>query len=581
MKARLVRLVIGAVAIGLASAGIATAAPMEPVNDPWEPMDKFRIIYPDDLHSGKGQPYVGMVFQDSSRVLGSLIEGFVPEPGRPGFSYGVACASPDAPPCDRATEMLVTGPLPVCSPSRTSDCVDGLYSRADGAVIDASFVEEWVDGIGFGKTFDKIPVRNGPAVPASGLAPLWSLPGAPHAGGSLYLSSVIVTSSLQRTDPSSRWTRRSTELSVEVFGVERGRFANREDCKHSFVSGATSECLQKQRLPDASLGIRLRVSPDFGSFIFGRVQDPSITLQSSRSGVLLDVEGQPAVVPQAATALPTKNAPDFLDPAGFMKYGLQWGSATAGQLGSLDEWRRWSHYFGPRSDALVRIWGFRSSKAKFDWAQRCRVDGQVGGWVSTNAMVFDAMPPVYDAALGSMDFKIGGPALMPRGGLASAEYDFHLRKSVADCLWPGQDIKAVASVSVVDGVGGENVSTTSVSVSADWVKFAARNVLFPRVPDVTTRASRPLGKTPTIRVTVKSKQDSRVFRSCAAMQKVYRDGVSATGAVNVVKVKGKKVKRPALGKPHISDAIYAQHARLDTDRDRLVCEREPRVRTSR
>lgn len=578
MKTRLARIVIGAIAIGLASTGIAAAAPMEPVNDPWEPMDKFRVIYPEDLHSGKGPPYVGMVFQDASRILGSLIEGFVPEPGRPGVSYGVACSSPDDPPCDRATQMLVTGPLPVCSASRTSDCVDGLYSRADGGVIDAEFVEEWIDGIGFGKTFDKIPVRNGPAVPASGLAPLWNLPEVPHSGGSLYLASVIVTSSLHRSDPSSRWTRRSTELSVEVFGVEKGRVVNIFDCGNSFISWATNECLIKKRLPDAALGIRLRVSPDFGSFIFGRVQDPSITLQSNRSGVLLDVEGRPAVVPQAATAMPTKRAPDFLDPAGFMSYGLQWGTATAGQVGSLDEWRRWSHYFGPRSDALVRIWGFRSSNGSFDGAQRCLVDGQVGGWVSTNAMVFDATPPVYDPSSRSMDFKIGGPALTPTGGLASAEYDFHLRKSVADCLWPNQDLQTVASISVVDGVGGENVSTTSVDVAEDWVKFVARNVLFPPVPEVTTRASRPLGKTPTIRVTVKSKDDSRVFRSCAAMQKVHRDGVTATGAVNVVKVKGKTVKRPALGNPLVSDAIYATHARLDVDRDRLVCEREPRVR---
>jgi len=276
--------------------------------------------------------------------------------------------------------------------------------------------------------------------------------------------------------------------------------------------------------------------------------------------------------------MPIKNAPDFLDPGGFMTYGVQWGTMIAGQVGSIDEWRRWSHYFGPRSDALVRIWGFRSSNGSFAGAQRCLVDGQVGGWVSTNAMVFDATPPVYDPALRSMDFKIGGPALKPQGGLASAEYDFHLRKSVADCLWPGEDIKAVASVSVVGGEGDENVTTTAVDVDRDWVKFTARNVLFPRVPEVTTRASRPLGKTPTIRVTMRSPNDSRVFRTCADMRRVYRDGVSATGAVNVVKVKGKTVKRPALGKPHISDAIYAAHARLDADRDKLVCEREPRVR---
>jgi hypothetical protein len=54
--------------------------------------------------------------------------------------------------------------------------------------------------------------------------------------------------------------------------------------------------------------------------------------------------------------------------------------------------------------------------------------------------------------------------------------------------------------------------------------------------------------------------------------------VSAPGAVNVVLVRGKRVTRPARGTPHVSASVYADHKRLDADRDRLVCELEPRLR---
>ena len=62
------------------------------------------------------------------------------------------------------------------------------------------------------------------------------------------------------------------------------------------------------------------------------------------------------------------------------------------------------------------------------------------------------------------------------------------------------------------------------------------------------------------------------------MAKKYKDGVSYTGAVNTVTVKGKKVVRPALGKPFVSDAIYSANSKLDKDTDGLVCEREPKVK---
>ena len=63
-----------------------------------------------------------------------------------------------------------------------------------------------------------------------------------------------------------------------------------------------------------------------------------------------------------------------------------------------------------------------------------------------------------------------------------------------------------------------------------------------------------------------------------AMWKRYKDGVSASVAINSVSIKGKKVERPGRGTPYVSDGLYAANKKLDKDRDRLVCEREPKVK---
>lgn len=585
MTRRLVRILALALAVSVGWGGAAFAAPMEPINDPWSPRDEFELVCPGDLladwTSASGPTCVGVSFIEPGGSSSSLM-GFAPDPDRPGEMSGGACSSWNSPPCDQATLIVASGSLPACSPAHPSDCIEEFYAKVDGNALAANFLEAYPTDPA--PPYDSIPVTNGPAVPGSGLPPLWDLPGLPHDGGSTYLTYATVTSVLTRPNATSDWTRSRSELSTDVYAVTKGGAGHGGDCAHGLVSNfRTGECLIEKRLPDAPLGLRMKVGADFGQFVFGRVQEPSIDITSASTGIVLDVEGKPAATPQAAAALPFDQAPDFIDRSGSFYPGLNYERILAGASGSLDHWRQWSPYVGSRSDAVVRIWSFHSANTWFASDSRCLPTGQVGGWISTNAMVFEASPPVFDPGAGVMDFKLGGPALTPTGGSASADYDFFLRKSVSDCLWPDRNLGAVATVSVIDGGTGDEVTSTAVAVSDEWVKFTARNVLFPEAPPLVpasraTQQARVLGTTPTIRVSVTPRDQPRTFANCKEMRQVYRDGVAAPKAVNVIIVKGKKVRKPALGKPYVSASLYSAHMRLDVDRDRLVCEREPRAR---
>lgn len=569
MSRRLGQILSYAVVLTMMTGTIAMAAPMEPVNDPWSPRDKFRLVYPGDLATGSGPTYVGAAFIEPSGNSSRLF-GFTPDPTRPGESIGGICSSWNSPPCDTATQMVAYAGLPACSMARPSDCIENVYARVEGKSIAGTFVEAFQDDVG--PLYDSIPVANGPAAPASGRMSLWDLAETPHSGGSLYLIQATVTSWLSRSSATSEWTRERAELSTRIHGVIRGG-----DCSNALLT-TTRECLVEKRLPDSSLGLRMRMSGDFGQFIFGRVQQPRIDIAPASTGIVLDVEGQPSATPQAAVAVALEDAPDFIDRSGPFYPGLNWDRVKAGDIGSLNQWRRWSPYLGSRSDAVVRVWAFRSANTWFPSDGGCVPKGEVGGWISTNAMVFEASPPNFDRRAGVMDFRLGGPALTPTGARASADYDFLLRKRVADCLWPGQDLGSVATVSVIDGGAGDEVTSTAVAVSSDWVKFTARNVAFPEVVSGAARMGRSLGITPTIRVSVPPSDEPRAFTTCKEMRQAYRDGVAAPKSVNVVIVKGKKFTRPALGRPFVSASLYSMHSRLDLDRDRLVCEREPRVR---
>lgn len=561
------------------SAGIAMAAPMDPINDPWSPRGEFERVCPGDLiadwTSGSGPTCVGVSFIEPVGG-GSSLFGFAPDPNRPGESIGGACSSWEAAPCATATQMVASGSLPACSADRPADCIEDFYANVDGQRVVGTLLEAY--SADPAPLYGSIPVVNGPAVPGSSNAPLWDVPEVAHNGGSTYWTYVTVTSVLTRSNARSPWTRSRAELSAEIYAVVKGGAGHGGDCGQGLITnGATGECLIEKRLPDAPLGVRLRVSADFGQFVFGRVQEPRIGITPAATGIVLDVEGKSAATPQAAAARPFDQAPDFIDHAAPFNPGLNYDRVLAGAAGSLDQWRRWSPYVGSRSDAVVRIWSFHSSNAWFASDTACVPAGQVGGWISTNAMVFEARPPDFDQRTGVMDFKLGGPALTPTGTSASADYDFFLRRSVAECLWPGQDLQSAATVSVIDGGTGDEATSTAVSASDEWVRFIARNIAFP-VLDSGTRMARTLGITPTIRVNVARKDDGQTFATCSQMRAVYRDGVAAPKAVNVVIVNGKKLKRPALGRPHVSASLYASHVRLDADRDRLVCEREPTVR---
>ena len=491
-----------------------------------------------------------------------------------GSSSSGRCDSIDVAPCDTATSVYAIFVLPLCTAQRSKDCVESLYVRKEGVLEEAQSAGEWIGQDSY--TFPAIDTSTG-KTPPSGNLPLFTMPSAPHSGGDLYAASVAVEMYLMKQG--SEWVAQVGDLGAQIIPVKKVPFDSSLTACIDVGTMSTDRNTwlnTTYRLPNEVMGIRANVSATFGSWIFGRVVEPRIAIKPDGDSISLDVEGLPAVVPNLTAILPSDEVTSDMFFGTAPKEGPLVTSFKAGQQDSLRRWSLWNYASGSRADTLKRLWVYHSSKAEFSGLGQCVKAGEVAGWISTNAMVYEATPPVFNKDTGALDFKIGGPALQPDGTLpVSADYELFLRTDVAGCIWPGQKVAQVATVSVIDGAGGEEVTTTSVGEQDGWTKFIARNVLFPKATSPKARAS---AANPTVRIVVPKAPPAAVFASCTVMRKTYKDGVSAPGAVNTVTVKGKRVTRPAMGKPLVSDAIYTANAKLDTDKDRLVCEREPKVR---
>ena len=550
---------VTAIVIGLvASVGVATAAPMDPVNDSWS-MDGEAADR--GLQPTEGAPHSGRAFIDATRINASRIEAQLPVPGAPGVTMGQMCDSYAAEPCASADQLFVTIVLPTCTSAAADNCIRDFYVVRDGSKVAATPSGTFAPM--FNKSVPAFPVAGGRTLPASGDTGLWSLAQAPHAGGSTYAVSAVLR--VRVFKEGGAWRANPGRIEVQVLGATSTPYVPM--CENA-TEGFTSCLDTKHRIPDEVFGVTVAVDAPLGNWVFGRVAEPKLTAEAKGSGVVLNVEGRPQVTPQAGGFLPMSEVSRLMDPLPPLDKGYRLSYRSSGQFGNMRDWGLWKSAIEDRADALVRIWQFQSGtdlSIISDFLAKCAPVGQIAGWISTNAMVYDAVPPTMSSDGVTIDFRVAGPHRTPTGSLVFGDYELFIRDQVVDCLFPGVDVPKVATVSVINTDAGEEVATTSVGQSKGWTTFIARNFTFSE---------------PTIRVVVgKSKpSDPNVFATCKAMAKKYKDGVSYTGAVNTVTVKGKKVVRPALGKPFVSDAIYSANSKLDKDTDGLVCEREPKVK---
>ena len=267
------------------------------------------------------------------------------------------------------------------------------------------------------------------------------------------------------------------------------------------MTSRNRRCLQRRALPrDLSIKVILRLSQSPSGWLHGRLAEPEAQLAELGGGIgyRLTLGGMSISVPVVKSGgkfaeLPTsiqeayratggfKSSPGFTRDFGIYKSAdpvTRNSTSTPLAYGkdSFDELALWLPHVGDRASGNLSTWSIRTipSSEISPLTSTCfKVDGTLKGLVATNASVYSAGPPTFDAAEGSLNYRVAAPHYTSGMQEFFGTYDLVMRSDTARCIYGLQNVPVNATISVVEGDETATVATKIVSERNGWLRLAA------------------------------------------------------------------------------------------------------------
>lgn len=428
------------------------------------------------------------------------------------------CATVDSPKCVELNQIALTAFLQPCSTSITTNCIESFYALTSSGVkipavnpVEYPAQAEW--------DFDGNDAIN---LPTGGSPAIWEIPGATHGGGgNSYMVQALVNGQLNKavnTKVSSekfqfhnlivqvtpvkiisgQYVRQIAQDSTQTSpGIGRGvRHDSIDEWRFcSMIDNGT--CSQRQPFPEGyRFGVKLRLQEKLTGWLHGRIYNPDVDITTNAAGgQSIEVLASPVKVPvigewfkwdqlsQAiqgyilagkvyggqgfhdTKALPTGNFQEIID--------------TSGQ-GSLDVVSLWLPQIGDKASATQSTWSFKSlSYADLSGANSCIRDARdLVGFVTTNAAVYSAGPPAFNADLQSLDYKVIAPHYTAQGEIFRGTYDLRIRGEVARCIYGFNSAPIQASISIISEDGTTQSATQTINEVDGWLSLSANGFTY-------------------------------------------------------------------------------------------------------
>jgi hypothetical protein len=174
---------------------------------------------------------------------------------------------------------------------------------------------------------------------------------------------------------------------------------------------------------------------------------------------------------------------------------------TSGEQ-SFDALSLWLPQIKDRASANPSTWTFYNLG---DWelaeASRC-ISGATDlvGLVTTNASVYAAGTPTFNAANQSLDYKVMAPHLTSKGEIFQGTYDLRIRSEIARCIYGFSSAPIQASISVLSEDGTMQRATQTVNEEKGWLSLSANGFTYssPTIQVLLTQAEEVVVPTPEI-----------------------------------------------------------------------------------
>lgn len=454
--------------------------------------------------------------------------GFLTSIKADGYNWGVSkqlaikvCTSYPTTNCPSDEYQSFQTPIGYCRNELDTDCVADIFAeKSDGTKLEYKFVRNFPDENPY--AFRGNAIAN---LPASGNTFLIDIPGAPHAGGTLYFVSSVLAGNRMPNESTFRTDR--LNVSITAVSLKSGNFylpspitdisrngffpsvGRAGDTQCAIQCSKTEVALGQAMDLNLKLGVKIRLNAKVTGWLNGRVSnvDSSISI-NSRGMQEIVVKGNPVKVPVifgwvkkaaapqslkdyygAMTAAQVNGGNGFgkcLDPALPIDAPpgpcnpVFWESVLRGPQKNLQDLKEVALWLPVLKDTAVVAptrWNINSTDGGVIGG--CSADStKLTGIVTTNATGFVSGPPEFNRDDQALEYKVLAPHYLKDGSVFKGTYDLAIDSQFARCIYGFTSAPISAKVSIISNDGENQVATVVTSERDGWIHLGAYGFTF-------------------------------------------------------------------------------------------------------
>lgn len=459
--------------------------------------------------------------------------------------FAGTCSSLSDPNCLTWDKLQFRSDLQPCSAAIPSDCFNGLIVRdSNGKDIAATLVSDAIAPLK--QSYAGSPEKS---LPTGGAPLIFSIPGATHSGGDLYMVKPDLVGKMEKGDEKFKIMKlegvivpvkkvagdtgilQISDTATDYASIDMisgdGRNAGTMKCDY-FKDGKT--CFVTQAFPAGiSFGMKLRLSQSVFGWLHGRLRNPDVKVGTNpviKDGVDLTIVAEPLRVPVLFGWTQSAKAPAALVARynDVPRLGTVFGTpgkvtdrnGPLSEISVLHEQLDASEYNLAQVRDWLNILGDKATVEPYNWSVQTMIGGNseeinkctkdskaLAGIVSTNATMYSPGAPAFNKESQSLDYQVVAPHFTHSGDVFLGTYDLLMSSEVARCIYNFNKAPISATISVISSDGNTRVATTSINEKEGFLHLGAYGFEF---------------SSPTVKVTLKQdpvKEEVKPIRNSA------------------------------------------------------------------
>ena len=431
---------------------------------------------------------------------------------------GYHCANVDSPKCVELKNINSNAFLQPCSTAIVTNCIESFYAiDASGKRIEAETPTNYPSSSRWdyaGNDAINLPVGGTPTV--------WKIPGINHGGGNNdYMVQAFARSYLNKPAGAKVTTESFTlgnlVVNVSPVTLTYGRYSQNiatdstETPEHtpSGVSHPSIDewrfcamigdgtCEKRQAFPEnIQFGVKLRIQKKIAGWLHGRIYNPNAVITTAAdNSQTIEVSALPVQVPIVGewfrwSELSPEIQQYVLDgkiiggQGSFTTKNKSYGIfqemlGTSGQQ-AFDALSIWLPQIKDKASANPSTWAFYNLNAnEMAGSNNCISSAKdLVGIVTTNATVYAAGTPSFNAENQSLDYKVMAPHFTAKGEVLKGTYDLRIRSDVARCIYGFSSAPVQASLTILSEDGTSQTATQTVNEANGWLSLSANGFTY-------------------------------------------------------------------------------------------------------